>query len=105
MTQVVRIYFNDELLKQMRLIITSAFLIILNSGVYSQVKNDILENITRKFQTYCESFPREEIFVQSDRDVYIVGEEIWFSIFLFDRQNETLTGASRIAYFEVLNPI
>ena len=80
-------------------------IIILNSGVYSQVKNDILENITRKFQTYCESFPREEIFVQSDRDVYIVGEDVSFRIFLFDRQKATLTGASRIAYFEILNPI
>ncbi len=80
-------------------------IIILNSGVYSQVNNDILENITRKFQTYCESFPREEIFVQSDRDVYIVGEEIYFSIFLFDRQTATLTGASRIAYIEILNQI
>ena len=88
----------------MRLIITSAFLIILNSGVYSQVKNDILEDITRKFQTYCETSPREEIFVQSDRDIYIVGEEVSFSIFLFDRQKETLAGASRIAYFEILNP-
>jgi hypothetical protein len=89
----------------MRLIITSAFLIILNSGVYSQVKNDILENLTRKFQSYCESFPREEIFVQSDRDIYIVGEEIRFNIFLFDRKNEKLTGTSRIAYFEILNPV
>ena len=89
----------------MRLIITSAFLIILNSGVYSQVKNDILENLTWKFQSYCESFPREEIFVQSDRDIYIVGEEIRFSIFLFDRKNEKLTGTSRIAYFEILNPV
>jgi len=89
----------------MRLIITSAFFILLNSGVYCQVNNEILDNITRKFQTYCESFPREEIFVQSDRDVYIVGEEVWFSIFLFDRQSAGLTGSSTIAYFEVLNAI
>ena len=88
----------------MRQILTSALFIILNSAVYSQVKNDILEIITRKFETYCELFPREEIFVQSDRDVYIVGEEIRFSIFLFDRKTEALTGASRIAYFEILNP-
>jgi hypothetical protein len=90
---------------QMRLIITSALFLILNSSVYSQVKNEILENITREFQTYCELFPREEVFVQSDRDIYLVGEEIRFSIFLFDRKNEKLTGASRIAYFEILNPV
>jgi hypothetical protein len=89
----------------MRLLITSVLIIILNSSVDSQVKNDILENITQKFQAYCKTYPREEIFVQSDRDVYITGEEVHFSIFLFDRQNATLTGASRVAYFEILNQI
>jgi hypothetical protein len=89
----------------MKLLMTMVLIIIMDSVVYCQVKNAVLENITRRFQDYCTSFPREEIFVQTDREIYIAGEEIWFSVFLFNRQNETLTGESRIAYFEILNPV
>ena len=87
----------------MRQFFTLALILLLNSTIYCQVANNVLEGITSKFQNYCESFPREEMFVQTDRDVYIAGEEIWFSMFLFNRQSATLTGASRIAYFEILN--
>jgi hypothetical protein len=89
---------------KVNLMMTSVLIIIMNSVIYCQVENAVLENITRRFQDYCTSFPREEIFVQTDREIYIAGEEIWFSVFLFNRQNETLTGESRIAYFEILNP-
>ena len=82
---------------------TLVLLLILNPGIFCQMENAVLENITRRFNDYCISFPREEIFVQTDRDIYIAGEEIWFSIFLFDRQNDILTGESRIAYLEVLD--
>ena len=87
----------------MRQFFTLALILQLNSTIYCQVANTVLESITSKFQNYCESFPREEMYVQTDRDVYIAGEEIWFSMFLFNRQTATLTGASRIAYFEILN--
>jgi hypothetical protein len=90
---------------QMKLLMTMVLIIIMDSVVYCQLKNAVLENITRRFQDYCTSFPREEIFVQTDREIYIAGEEIWFSIFLFNRQNEMLSGESRIAYFEILNPV
>ncbi|MGB8489598.1 MAG: hypothetical protein WCE64_00925 [Bacteroidales bacterium] len=77
----------------------------MNSGVYCQVDNAVLENITRRFQDYCASFPREEVLVETDREIYIAGEEIRFSVFLFDRQKERLTAESRIAYLEILNPV
>jgi hypothetical protein len=104
MIQMVRLYPIRNFTRKMRLISTSVLIVFLNTGIFCQSTNAVLDNITLKFQTYCKSFPREEIFVQSDRDIYIAGEEVYFSVFLFDRQSETLTGASRIAYFEILNP-
>ena len=87
----------------MRIILTIAFVFFLNTSVYSQAGNDILENITLKFQTFCKTYPREEVYVQTDRDVYIAGEDVFFQVFLFDRQNESLTSSSRISYLEILN--
>jgi hypothetical protein len=89
----------------MRHLVIAIFFIILNSAVFSQTDNSILDQISKKFQRYCESFPREEIYTETDRDVYIGGERIWFNIWLSDRQKAALSGDSKIAYIEILNPV
>ncbi len=42
--------------------------------------------------------------MNTDREVYISGEEMWFSAYLFDRQKQEPSGRSRIVYVELLNP-
>ena len=78
-----------------------SFFSVLSSG---QAKQDFLELLTVKFQKYCNSVPREEIYVHTDRQEYVAGEEMWFSVCLFDRQTGKPSADSRIAYFEILNP-
>jgi hypothetical protein len=60
--------------------------------------------IRQKFLNYTTSVPREEIYVHSDRDEYISGEDLWFNIYLIDRQSFKPSSGSKIAYFELLNP-
>jgi hypothetical protein len=64
---------------------------------------DIPAYIRQKFDQYCESVPREEIYVQTDREQYIAGEDLWFKVYLTDRQKLKPSSSGRIAYFEVLN--
>jgi len=71
-----------------------------SSSVEGQTGNDIRE----RFLSYCREVPREEIYLQTDREEYIAGEDLWFSIFLIDRQTNKLSGNSEIVYFELLNP-
>jgi len=78
------------------------FLSILD--IYSQGQTDFLDILSEKFRKYCSSFPREEVYVHTDRGEYIAGEVIWFKIYLFDRQTSKLAAESSIAYFEILNP-
>ena len=47
--------------------------------------------------------PREEIFLHTDRDIYVSGEEMWFKLYLIDRRSSGLSLNSRIAYVELLN--
>jgi len=54
--------------------------------------------------TYCSLMPWEEIYIHTDRDEYIAGENLWFNIYLFDRQANSITNHSSIAYFDLLNP-
>jgi hypothetical protein len=60
------------------------------------------EYLQRKFLNYTHDVPREEIFVHTDRDEYIAGEILWFSLYLIERNSSFPTG-SKIAYFELIN--
>lgn len=83
------------------LFIMFSFLTVVTSA---QVRHDFLDVLTGKFRNYCNSVPWEEIYIHTDRQEYIAGEEMWFSVYLIDRQSGKPSGDSRIAYFEILNP-
>ena len=65
---------------------------------------NVPENLRQKFQQYINAVPREDIFVHSDRETYIAGENVWFLVYLLDRQSFKASDNSRITYFELLNP-
>jgi hypothetical protein len=46
----------------------------------------------------------EAIFLHIDRDKYVAGEEVWFSIYVTECKNKTLSPLSVLAYVELLNP-
>jgi len=78
-----------------------SFLPMVTSG---QTRQGFLDELTGKFRKYCNSVPREEIYVHTDRHEYVAGEVLWFSVYLIDRQSAKPSGDSKIAYFEILNP-
>lgn len=71
--------------------------------INGQDQIDIPAYIRQKFDQYCESVPGEEIYVQTDREQYIAGEDLWFKVYLSDRKTLKPSLSNRIAYFEVLN--
>ena len=56
--------------------------------------------ITKSFQTLS----REEMYLHFDREKYIAGEDIWFSIYVTDRETGKLSSGSIIAYIELISP-
>lgn len=72
---------------------------------FCQKQTSVTDYITGKFLKYCKEVPWEEIFVHTDREEYIAGEDLWFNIYLIDRQNSRLSENSKIAYFELLNQV
>jgi hypothetical protein len=85
------------------LIWLSLLMILCVPAAYSQDKNSFLESVTDKFNRYCSAIPREEVYIHTDRDVYISGEELWFEAYLNDRKNPGSSQRSNILYFEILN--
>jgi hypothetical protein len=78
------------------------FILFTDSLLEAQVNTN--NEILKKLEQYCKSVSYEEIFVHSDREDYIAGEDMWFNIYLVDKQSGQPSGRSKIAYFELLNP-
>ncbi len=69
-----------------------------------QAQMTMEDYLRQKFLSYCDKVPREEIFIQTDREEYIAGEDLWLSTYLVNRQSLRTTKESSIVYFELLNP-
>jgi hypothetical protein len=101
---------NNKLSKKVFLMtkrIKPAILILIHilflQEIFGQNPVSMTDYLSQRFLNYCKSVPREEIFIHSDREEYIAGEEFWFNIYLIDRQSFRTSVNSRIVYFELLN--
>ena len=72
-------------------------------SIWGQQPVNMTDHLRQKFSEYCKSVPREEIYMHTDRDVFISGEDLWFNIYLLDRQSLKPSSESKIVYFELLN--
>jgi hypothetical protein len=93
----------------MKNILRPAFLIVMilliMQNSFGQTQKDMTAYLTQKFLRYCQAVPREEVFLHTDREEYISGEEMWFNAYVIDRQSSKVSLNSRIVYFELLNSV
>ncbi|MCB0634635.1 MAG: hypothetical protein KDD15_33115, partial [Lewinella sp.] len=59
-------------------------------------------NIPAIAQPTVPEFQPEKIFIQTDRQLYITGEIIWFKLFVFDQLGD-LSDFSKVAYVELID--
>ncbi|MFZ0281709.1 MAG: hypothetical protein WAL29_08670 [Bacteroidales bacterium] len=89
--------------KYLRQVSVILFFSVVSFNISAQGTSGFLDRLAEKFQSYCKTFPWEEIYIHTDREDYIAGEDLWFNIYLIDRQSNKPSSASSIAYFEILN--
>jgi hypothetical protein len=71
----------------------------------AQNTDSFLDELTNKFRNYCNTYQWEDIYLHTDRNNYAAGENIWFAVYLIDRQSLKPGEESKIAYIEVLNSV
>lgn len=95
---------NKRSLKLNGMVLAIILLCFSGTDGSGQEGQDFSGVLARKFREYCNSLPREEMYVHTDREEYIAGEDLWFTAYLFDRQSSLLSDGSSLAYVELLNP-
>jgi hypothetical protein len=87
-------------LRQVSVILLFSSVSFIISG---QEQAGFLDRLSERFESYCKKIPWEEIFVHTDREEYIAGENLWLKVYCIDRQSNKPSTESNIAYFEILN--
>lgn len=93
------------MMRRPELSVVVIFLLLLLQGNFrlaAQKLNPLF--ISERFNEYVRNSPREEIYLHIDRYNYMAGEDVWFSIYCFDRAENSLSDRSMVAYVELLNP-
>ncbi|MDP3002735.1 MAG: hypothetical protein Q8N38_06380, partial [Bacteroidales bacterium] len=91
------------MIKKLKPAILFFIFFLLLQVAYGQIQMNVPDYLSQRFLRYCESVPREEIYVHSDREEYVAGEDLWFNVYLIDRQRLKPSLNSKIVYFELLN--
>jgi hypothetical protein len=64
---------------------------------------DVPDSIRSAFTSYRENNLQEKIYVQTDKNFYVAGEILWFSIFDVNANNNRPLTLSKVAYVEIIN--
>lgn len=85
------------------LFFTLTIIIILSNDICAQ---QIVPNtIESLFKEELSHFPQEKIYLQTDRSIYMSGENLWFRAHLVDALMLKQANASRYVYVELINPL
>jgi len=89
--------------KYLKPVLIAALLSLCLTEVSSQIPASVKDLITQRFLNYCKVVQREEIYIHTDRDMYISGEEMWFNVYLVYRQGNIPAREEALVYIELLN--
>jgi hypothetical protein len=82
-------------------------LILLNTllflPVHSQSLNNRQNELALKLHSLAKNAPPELAYIQTSKDIYETGEDLWFKVYLLDAQYLTPSGLSETLYLQLLN--
>lgn len=61
------------------------------------------QDTVRDISAYNSKSFKEELFLQTDRDLYIVGEQVWFKVIKLNALSKKPENVSKVVYIELLN--
>jgi TonB-dependent SusC/RagA subfamily outer membrane receptor len=63
-----------------------------------------LNYITEHFNTYVEKIPQQKVYLQLDRDEYLIGSTLWYKAYVLNSAEQQADTSSRNLYVEMISP-
>ena len=69
----------------------------------SQFVEEIKEVIARKFEDVLDANPHESIYIQTSKDIYETGEDLWFKVYVLNSHTLSPSLLSKTLYLQLVN--
>ncbi|GAB3259801.1 Plug domain-containing protein [Larkinella harenae] len=67
------------------------------------IDNDFPGRLAERLNAFSTAFPKEKVYVQTDRPYYTVGETIWLKGYLFDGPAHLADSVSKVLYVDLIS--
>lgn len=71
--------------------------------VFAQSYNPVLNELTVRFDSLAENAVPEIAYIQTSKDIYETGEDLWFKVYLLNSQDLIPSLLSKTLYLQLLN--
>lgn len=71
------------------------------SAIYEDSETELPDKIRQRLEHMNTHYPQEKLYIHTDKSHYVLGETIWFRIYLSDAQTHLYSPYSNVAYVEL----
>jgi hypothetical protein len=82
------------------IIIVIANLVCNTIDSFSQ-RHELMDSLARRMDLYDQGQGRTSIYLKSNKDIYIAGEDLWFNAFVLNSQSFSLSDLDKILYLQL----
>lgn len=79
-------------------------LLVLMGGAFRLADDAFVKRLISRLDNYNQRFPKEKVYVQTDRDYYLPGETVWLKGYLVDGMSHAVDSVSGVLYVELIDP-
>ncbi|GAA4455751.1 Plug domain-containing protein [Nibrella saemangeumensis] len=74
------------------------------SVAFRLTNDEFIKRLMEQLDTYNRRFPKEKVYVQTDRTYYLPGETVWLKGYLFDGLSHEVDSISGVLYVDLIDP-
>ncbi|GAA0544573.1 hypothetical protein [Chitinophaga japonensis] len=77
--------------------------ICMNIASFAQSSHHLVERLEQSMDVYAQRQNETSVYLRCNKDVYIAGEDLWFSSFVLNAQHLLLSGLDSILYLQLVH--
>ncbi|MBW8683885.1 hypothetical protein [Chitinophaga rhizophila] len=71
------------------------------TGIHAQPKQALIDSLAQRLQAYAKT-GETNVYLASNKDIYIAGEDLWYNAFVLDQQTLALAEQEKILHLQLM---